>query len=101
MGSINCILLPSLELPTSTCMPLGRGSHSVIAPNIKLTIWLVEAGLLPVSWPNGVQLVVFFCSSVCAAAQGISRCLDALSLSSPDPCFIQVFQKDLYYLNFH
>ena len=34
------------------------------SPNIKLTIWLVGAGHLSVSWHIGVQLVVFFCSRV-------------------------------------
>ena len=39
------------------------------SPNIRLTIWLVGAGLLSVSWPIGVEQVVFVCSSVSVVLQ--------------------------------
>ena len=42
----------------------GSGFRLYDSLNIKPTIWLVGAGLLSVSWPIGVQLVAFFCSSV-------------------------------------
>ena len=42
----------------------GSGFRLYDSPNIKLTIWFHGAGHLSVSWPIGVPLVVFFCSSV-------------------------------------
>ena len=37
----------------------GSGLRLYDSPYIKLTIWLVWAGLLSVSWPIGVQLAIF------------------------------------------
>ena len=42
----------------------GSGFRHYDSPNIKLDIWLIGAGHLSLSWAIGVQLVVFFCSSV-------------------------------------
>ena len=60
------------------CTPVGRASDSMMAPDIKLFI-LVGLGqsFLSVAWPTGVQLLVFFCSSVPVVlfdTPGISRC---------------------------
>ena len=51
-----------------------------------------------VAWPNGVQLLVFFCSSVpmgCSTPQG-STGVGNTFLSSPHLCFITVFICDLF-----
>ena len=42
----------------------GQGFKCYDSPNTKLTIRLDGAGSLSICWPSGVQLVVFFCSSV-------------------------------------
>ena len=54
---------------------------------------------MSVAWPTGVQLLVFFCSSVPVVlfdTQGISRCRlqHAVSVESPF-LFIKVFIRDL------
>ena len=41
-------------------MPVGRGSDFMIAPKIKLTIYLVRAGHLSVSWPIWDQFAPVF-----------------------------------------
>ena len=42
----------------------GSGFRLYDSPKIKLSFNLVWSGHLSASWPIGVQLVVFFCSSV-------------------------------------
>ena len=60
------------------CVPVGRASGSVVAPAWGYLFWLVWAGaFLSVAWPTGVQLLVFFCSSVPVVlfdTPGVSRC---------------------------
>ena len=54
---------------------------------------------MSVAWPTGVQLLVFFCSSVPVVlfdTPGISRCRSQHVLSSPYLCFIIVFICDLF-----
>ena len=51
-----------IEGPVPPPLPPPPHPHSSYA-YVKLTIWLVGAGHLSVSWPSGVQLAVFFCSS--------------------------------------
>ena len=49
------------------CTPVGRASDSMV----------VAGAFLSVAWPTGVQLLVFFCSSVPVVlfdSPGISRC---------------------------
>ena len=46
-------------------------------PDIKLFILIGTGAFLSVAWPTGVQLLVFFCSSVSVVlfdTPGISRC---------------------------
>ena len=58
------------------CMPLGWGSDSMMGH--KAIHKLVGDGtLLSVSWPIGVELLVFFCSSVlwrCRASDVSTHC---------------------------
>ena len=60
------------------CAPVGLASGSVVAPTWGCLFWLVWAGaFLSVAWPTGVQLLVFFCSSVPVVlfdTPGITRC---------------------------
>ena len=55
---------------------------------------------MSVAWPTGVQLLVFFCSSVPVVLSdtlgipGVGR--NTLFLSSPYLCFIVVFIRDLF-----
>ena len=52
-----------------------------------------------VSWPTGVQLLFFFCSSVsvgCSTPQGSPGVGRNTFLSSPHLCFILVFICDLF-----
>ena len=60
------------------CTPVGRASDSIMAPDIKLFVLVGRAGaFLYVAWPTGVQLLVFFCSSVPVVlfdTRGISKC---------------------------
>ena len=54
---------------------------------------------LSVAWPTGVQLLVFFCSSVsvgCSTPQGSPGVGRNTFLSSPHLCFIIVFICDLF-----
>ena len=85
------------------CTPVGRASDSMMAPNIKLFIlvgWGRSIFFLSVSWPTGVQLLVFFYSSVsmgCLTPQGspgVGR--NTLFLSSPHLCFNIVCIRDLF-----
>ena len=51
------------------------------------------------AWPTGVQLLVFFCSSVsvgCSTPQGSPGIGRNTFLSSPHLCFIIVFICDLF-----
>ena len=60
------------------CTPVGRASDSMMAPAWSYLFSLVWAGaFLSVAWPTGIQLLVFFCSSVPVVlfdTPGISRC---------------------------
>ena len=60
------------------CTPVGRASDSMMAPTLSYLFLLVWAGaFLSVAWPTGVQLLVFFCSSVPLVlfdTPGITRC---------------------------
>ena len=54
---------------------------------------------MSVAWPTGVQLLVFFCSSVPVVlfdTLGISGVGRNTFLSSPHLCFITVFICDLF-----
>ena len=58
-----------------------------------------KGAFLSVAWPTGVQLLVFFCSSVpvvCSAPQGSPGVGRNTFLSSPHLCFIIVFICDLF-----
>ena len=73
------------------CTPVGRAPDSMMVG---------AAAFFFVAWPTGVQLLVFFCSSVsvvCSTPQGspgVDR--NTLFLSSPHLCFIIVFTCDLF-----
>ena len=54
---------------------------------------------MSVAWPTGVQLLVFFCSSLpvcCSTPQGSPGVGRNTFLSSPHLCFIIVFICDLF-----
>ena len=76
----------------------GSGVRLNDGPDIKLFILVFGAGaFLSVAWPTGVQLLVFFCSSVPVLSfdtPGVGR--NTLFLSSPHLCFIIVFICDLF-----
>ena len=69
-------------------------------PDIKLFILVGWAGaFLSVAWPTGIQLLVFFCSSVpvvLSIPQGFQGVGRNTFLSSPHLCFIIVFNGDLF-----
>ena len=57
-------LLSTLIGSNYPCLELISMVPKVFEPLKFDCIWMVGAGLLSVSWPIGIQLVVFFCSSV-------------------------------------
>ena len=78
-------------------MPAGWGSD-YDSPNIKLTIWLVRDTFFLFLDPSGPTggLLMLQCFSTVADAKGISRCLNALLLSSPQSCFATVISLYFY-----
>ena len=80
------------------CTLVGRASDSMMVPTYLFQ--LVGAGAFsPVACPTGVQLLVFFCSSVsvgCSTPQGSPGVGRNTFLSSPHLCFIIVFICDLF-----
>ena len=82
------------------CTPLGRSSDSVIATTLSYLFQLVGTGaFLSVAWSTGVQLLVFFCSSLSVVlfdSQGSPGVGRNTFLSSPHLCFIIVFICDLF-----
>ena len=61
------------------CTPVGRASDSMMARHKAIYFSLLEPELffLSVAWPTGVQLLVFFCSSIPVVlfdTPEISRC---------------------------
>ena len=84
--------------------PVGRASDSMIAPARHKAIYFSWLGpklfFLPVAWPTGVQLLVFFYSSVPVVffdIPGISRCRSQHVVTVESHlCFVIVFICDLF-----
>ena len=67
------------------CTPVGRASHSMMAPTKLFILVGWDRSFLSVAWPTGDQLVFFFCSGVSKlfGAQGSPSSGSLLNLSSP------------------
>ena len=91
-----------VKLPDFSNRAIGIINFERLSPNFiadTMNWFLNSMSFLSVAWPTGVQLLVFFCSSVPVmlfGTPGISGAGRNTFLSSPHLCFIIVFICDLF-----